>query len=209
MKMVSALRMSVIIGVSMGLCVFFFIIVGIVFIKPLNPKEDGVIADGEGSTSVEADTKSPKSNGSSKNNSISAHGLAGHLAGVTAGESVRLVLFQHHLNISEDCKQSELREVMGQDQLCFIHFRNGNGDGEADFLDDECSDGDARGGEKEAEAARSERRKRRDGGQRAAHQAEHAPPPPGEAQQLDRVQQVSATTATTTTTPQPGMDESL
>ena len=81
--------MSVIIGVSMGLVLFACIIVGIVTIKPLNPKEDGVIADGEGNSSVEGDnnTKSPKSNASSsKNNSISAHGLAGHLAGVTAGE---------------------------------------------------------------------------------------------------------------------------
>ena len=83
--------MSVIIGVSMGLVLFACIIIGIVTVKPLNPKEDGVIADGEGNSSVEGDnanTKSPKSNGSSsKNNSINAHGLAGHLAGVTAGES--------------------------------------------------------------------------------------------------------------------------
>ena len=81
--------MSVIIGVSMGLVLFGCIIGGIVFVKPLNPKEDGVISDGEGNSSIiEGDnTKSPKSNASSsKNNSISAHGLAGHLAGVTAGE---------------------------------------------------------------------------------------------------------------------------
>ena len=81
--------MSVIIGVSMGLVLFACIIIGIVTVKPLNPKDDGIIADGEGNSSViEGDTtKSPKSNGSSsKNNSINAQGLAGHLAGVTAGE---------------------------------------------------------------------------------------------------------------------------
>ena len=83
--------MSVIIGVSMGLVLFACIIMGIVTIKPLNAKDDGVISDGNGegnSSLAEGDTsKSPKSNASSsKNNSISAHGLAGHLAGVTAGE---------------------------------------------------------------------------------------------------------------------------
>ena len=83
--------MSVIIGVSMGLVLFGCIIMGIVTIKPLNPKDDGVISDGgdeRNSSLAEGDTsKSPRSNASSsKNNSISAHGLAGHLAGVTAGE---------------------------------------------------------------------------------------------------------------------------
>ena len=82
--------MSVIIGVSMGLVLFGCIIMGIVTIKPLNPKDDGVISDGGDGNSSLADgdtSKSPKSNASSsKNNSISAHGIAGHLAGVTAGE---------------------------------------------------------------------------------------------------------------------------
>ena len=80
--------MSVIIGVSMGLVLFACIIVGIVTVKPLNPKDDGVIADGEGS-SLEGgeNAKSPKPNSSPRDNSINVHGLAGHLAGATAGKS--------------------------------------------------------------------------------------------------------------------------
>ena len=81
-------RMSVVIGVTMGLIVFAGIIIAIVFIKPLHSKDDDVVEDADEGSSLDGaaaagGSKSPKT--SSSATPAGGSFLSARLAGTSAG----------------------------------------------------------------------------------------------------------------------------